>query len=95
MDRLAPPVPQLPPMPASLAEGLCASGRYSRDLWSSHSARDRQLAIRICERCPVQRACAGWSLALPDTDRSVWGGLTVAARVRLRRQREAAAAPAA
>jgi hypothetical protein len=86
------PVPvifALPRMPEAMAEGLCV--RHLRpDLWSSSVHADRAEAIRVCQLCPALAACREWSLNVPARDRGIiWGGMTVQARAKLRRQREA------
>lgn len=56
----------LAPMPAELARsGLCAS-HPEPDLWSSGAASRRQVAVSICQRCPVLAACAAYAASLPD-----------------------------
>ena len=92
---------ELPPQPASMAQGLCVS-HADPDLWNSGliPARRKQ-AIAIClTPCPALADCREWSLCLPTTEKfAVYGGLSSVARIRLRKQREreraqAASAPA-
>jgi WhiB family redox-sensing transcriptional regulator len=51
---------------------------------------DASAALAICAVCPVRSECLEWALASRQDD-GVWGGLTGRDRVRLRRQRQAAA----
>jgi hypothetical protein len=51
---------------------------------------DRARAIHICQRCPVRPACMLWALSLPISDTAVWGGMSAAQRLALKRQRAAA-----
>ena len=82
----------LPVMPEALADGLCTR-HPEPDLWSSREPSDRAAALRVCRACPVQAICAIWSLALPVSDTTVWGGLTPGRR-RAIRHRLAKAGPA-
>ncbi len=45
----------------------------------------------MCKCCPVLAACREWSLSLPVTDTSVYGGMTANERARARRERAATA----
>ena len=74
---------ELPPQPASLARGLCATGVYPADWWHpGRGGSDRgQRAIAICRRCPALDDCASWALSLPrGTDYAVYGAMTAAER---------------
>lgn len=56
---------QLPLMPYELADrGLCAS-HPEPELWSSRYIADRQLAVSVCESCPVLALCGEWAQSLP------------------------------
>lgn len=46
--------------------------------------------LAICAQCPVRGECLEWALASRQDD-GVWGGMVGRDRVRLRRQRQAAA----
>jgi WhiB family transcriptional regulator, redox-sensing transcriptional regulator len=47
-------------------------------------------ALAVCAVCPVRDECREWAIAARQDD-GVWGGMTGQQRVRLRRQRQAAA----
>lgn len=47
-------------------------------------------ALAICAACPVRTDCLEWALDSRQDD-GVWGGMVARDRVRLRRQRQAAA----
>lgn len=84
-------------MPPELARGLCVASP-DPDLWlASTDPAKRAQAIAVCLRCPALQPCRDWSLNLPSSERgTIWGGLTYLARMRLKRQRQAASAtPAA
>jgi hypothetical protein len=83
--------PSLPPMPTELAWGACV-GHERADWWTSKDPADRHQAIRVCQGCPVRAICASWSLSLPLSDCSIWGGLSHTQRQAIRRQRAAAQA---
>jgi hypothetical protein len=87
--------PALPVMPPELADGLCTR-HPEPDLWSSREPADRAVALRVCRACPVLAVCASWSLSLPASDSTVWGGLTAGQRrpIRHRRRRQVKAGPA-
>lgn len=83
--------PRLPRQPVELADcGLCT--RHPRpELWSASNHAERQAAISVCQRCPVVSICQEWSLALPDTDLTIYGGLTTSQRIQAKRERNRAA----
>jgi Transcription factor WhiB len=72
-----------------LAGGLCVR-HPEPDLWTSRALADRTRAIRVCQRCPVQAPCRIWALSLPVSDTAVWGGMSAAQRLAIRRQLAAA-----
>jgi transcription factor WhiB len=85
--------PNLPVMPLELADdGLCTR-HPEPDLWSSRRPSDRARAQQVCSACPVRVICQDWSLSLPVSDSSVWGGLNHAQRLILKRHRAAQAFP--
>jgi hypothetical protein len=45
------------------------------------------LAVRYCKTCAVRAACAEWAVEAGSSLGGVWGALTEADRVRIRRQR--------
>jgi len=73
----------LPLMPEALSSGSCV-GHPHADWWTSSEPADRAAALRVCRACPVQAICAIWSLALPVSDTTVWGGLTPGRRRAIR-----------
>jgi len=78
--------PELPPMPAELSQGLCATGRYDPALWHPRRGGDHGgQAIAICRRCPALAGCREWSLQLPPGDWAIYGAMTASERYRLRR----------
>jgi hypothetical protein len=86
-----PPVytPILPKMPPEMANGLCTRAP-DPDLWSSRRPAERAAAVKVCQRCPALEPCREWSLNLPVRDEStIWGGMTGAQRIRLKRRRKA------
>ena len=80
---------ELPPMPPApdWDRAWCVTGpARTRGYWTSDDPAQRQAAKYMClTRCPVQRECAVWSLALPLSDASIYGGLSQAERRRRRR----------
>jgi hypothetical protein len=86
--------PMLPPMPAVLAMGLCATGGYDPDLWTSARRSERELAVAICRAGAVRPVCCQWSLNLPPGDMAVYGGQTATWRAAERRRRAGRPDPA-
>jgi hypothetical protein len=80
-------VPALP-VPPDWTRSRC-SAHPQPDLWSSSSPAERRRAIFICHHCPVEQQCRAYSLSLPLTDKSVWGGLSPADRRELSRAQAA------
>jgi hypothetical protein len=94
--RADPPhIPALPPQPPELRLGTCV-GHPRPWLWeSTRTPSCREEAVAICLACPVLEPCRSWALSLsPLQDRQigVLGGLLVADRDRIRRERRATAA---
>jgi hypothetical protein len=83
----APPLPRQP----DLSAGKCSSPKAKPGWWTSRDQREREAAIWACRSCPVLGACREWSLSLPVTDTSVYGGMTANERARARRGRAATA----
>jgi hypothetical protein len=79
----------LPPQPASMARGLCASGSYDPPNWWHPGRYDhatRQRALSICHQCPALADCRAWSLQLPASDKyAIYGGMTANQRARIQR----------
>lgn len=88
-----PYVPILPRMP-DFSQGRCASPSVNADWWTSFNQEERQAAVHVCHSCLLREACAEWSLSLPSTDTTIYGGMTANERIRARRERAAAAAVA-
>lgn len=59
-------------------------------LFFPDSEADAKPALAICAECPVRAECLEWALASRQDD-GVWGGMVGRDRIRLRRQRQAAA----
>ncbi len=67
--------------------GVCASGRYNADLWSSTLKDEVRFAKAVCARCPVRAECATVAIETGQ-DFGVWGGLDMAEDARaIRRAR--------
>jgi Transcription factor WhiB len=82
-----PPIAGMPRMP-ELEDGLCTR-HPDPDLWCSDIWADRERAVSVCLRCPVQLACLQWALSLPPgAIGAVYGGLRPAQLARLRRDRQ-------
>jgi transcription factor WhiB len=81
-----PPSAPHPQRAPSLTRGICASWP-DPDTW--HRTGSRQLAVALCQRCPVLQPCAAWAATVPADDPAVIGGTTPADRLRLRRARQA------
>jgi hypothetical protein len=85
VPRHAPQIPAFPPAP-DWRLGLCTTvPPRMRSWWTSSDRDEREAAARMCQGCPVQPECAGWSLALPVTDPAVYGGMSQAERLRRKR----------
>lgn len=91
-----PAASRLPLMPKALTEtGLCAR-HPDPGLWTSSRPSDRERAAAICAWCPALAACREWSLGLPWSDTTIYGGLGSRGRQQLRKAaREPVAAPPA
>lgn len=71
-----------------VTRGVC------RNRWAVMDAdtdQGREIARKICMRCPVMAECRAWSLDLPDRApvHGVVAGLTAAERTRARKRRAA------
>ncbi len=86
------PAAGLPRQP-DLSQGTCSHHPHP-DWWTSRSAPEREAAVRVCRSCPLREPCAAWSLNLPVTDTTIYGGMTANERILARRERAAAAAVA-
>jgi hypothetical protein len=84
-----PPAAPYPQRQPPLAAGICAH-HSDPDIWHRTSSGSRQLALALCQRCPVLDPCRAWACTAPATDAAVIGGLTPADRAQLRRARQAA-----
>jgi hypothetical protein len=92
LPAVRPYSPVLPRQP-DLSQGKC-SHHPQPGWWTSRSAPEREAAMHVCRSCPLREPCAAWSLSLPVTDTTIYGGMTATERIRARHER-AAAAPAA
>ena len=79
--------PLLPPMP-DLSRGVCVTGALPGAYWTSKLNVERSAARLACTTCPVLEACRAWSMNLPASDATIYGGMT--AKERVGRKREAA-----
>jgi len=68
-----------------LQSGICASWP-DPDVW--HRTGSRDLALALCQRCPVLAPCAAWATTAPPDDPAVIGGTTPAQRSAVRRARQ-------
>lgn len=88
-------IPPMPPQPPELRDGLCVSHPRGPRMWeSTRNPTDRSAALAICAVCPALAPCREWALSLsPFLDRNIGivGGLLVADRDRIRRERRKAA----
>jgi DNA-binding transcriptional regulator YhcF (GntR family) len=71
-----------PPRP-DLSAGFCSKLRTG--WWASDYSEHRELALHLCELCPLLDTCREWALKLPDQDRVIYGGLTLKERQVIRR----------
>jgi hypothetical protein len=87
-----PPEPPWTPQPRSagagpprpdLSDGFCA--KMGTSWWSSPSREHRELALHLCELCPVLETCRDWALKLPDAGTAIYGGMTAKMRQAIRR----------
>jgi len=85
-----PAQPSLPRQPDELRGGLCRS-HGEPGWWSSNRPSLREAAVHVCHSCPALQPCAAWSLALPGSDKAIYGGLSSADRQRLAAKRQRAA----
>lgn len=79
-------------------KGVCASGRYSPEVWfpvgsSGPAVTQREYAKSLCRGCPVQGSCLQWALATGQ-EHGVWGGLDEQQRRDLHKQRQHQPVPA-
>jgi Transcription factor WhiB len=89
---------ELPPMPASMRQGLCVTGGYDPELWhpGHYDNATRAEALSICQRCPALTECREWSLQLLATSKyAIYGGMTANQRTRAQRRQRAQASTAA
>jgi hypothetical protein len=65
---------ELPPQPEELRRGLCATGGYPPDWWTSHDSADRVAAIKSLRGVPGPRALPGLRTAAagPRKERLGW-----------------------
>ncbi len=85
--------PQIPdfPEPPDFSKGLCTHVPASQARWwTSSETALREAARSICEVCPLLIPCADWSLSLPVTDASIYGGMSQVQRLKAKRDRQAA-----
>jgi hypothetical protein len=62
------------------------------DWWAPGAGQpERKAARHVCHTCPLLLACREWSLSLPTTDTTIYGGLTTNERLRAKRERAATA----
>ncbi len=83
---------ELPPMPASMQTGLCASGKYDPDTWhpGRYDHATRQQALALCRQCPALCSCREWSMQLATSDKyAIYGGMTANQRARAQRTQQA------
>lgn len=68
-------------------EGLCRNGGYDPDLWFPHPTdiTVRNLAQRVCYRCPVIMECRTTALIRGEKN-GIWGGLTETQRKKMRKR---------
>lgn len=69
-----------------VTEGLCRNGGFDPDFWfpAPEDATVRNLAQKICYRCPVIIQCRNAAMERGETH-GIWGATTEAQRKRLRR----------
>jgi WhiB family redox-sensing transcriptional regulator len=80
-----PVVPALPPAP-DWSRGRCTTvSPDRRTWWTSDDPDEKQAARSMCTTCPVRPECEQWSLALPLSDPSIYGGMSHAERQKRRR----------
>jgi hypothetical protein len=92
--EITPDIRELPPVPWLVREaGLCSDPKTlakTGHVWTSDDRAERDLAKAICRSCSVQDLCLQWSLALPASDDTIYGGAGRFTRNRLRRERRPA-----
>jgi WhiB family redox-sensing transcriptional regulator len=54
------------------------AGRASHSWWAK-STDNPEVAVEICDRCPIQPACLTWALEYPEPV-GIWGGKTARER---------------
>jgi hypothetical protein len=80
-----PSPPELPP-PPDFSQGWCTRVKPGmRSIWTSSVPAERRAAQYMCSSCPVREPCTAWSLSLPASDPSVYGGLSHHERIKRRR----------
>jgi hypothetical protein len=79
-----PRIPELPKAP-DWSQGRCAT-HPDPDLWTSSDPAERQAAVFICHRCPIEAACRQYGMSITDQwDNAIYGGLPAQERRRQRR----------
>lgn len=69
----------MPSLAALTARTPALPCRVDPEPFFSDAARERAAAVRLCQGCPLQQACAGYAIQTRETH-GVWGGTTAADR---------------
>ena len=69
-----------------LSDGACLLPVYAGvDFYADEGSPDIEMALMVCDRCPVIDLCLGYALATRDFQ-GVWGGMTGRERAKLTRR---------